>query len=806
MQSATAQTKGTRILFLMDASSSMTLNWHDSTTRFQAASRIVLSIIDSISAINNEVEFAVRTYGTEYEAASKNCFDTKLEVPFNLQNVNQIQQKLKYVKPLGSSPIAFSLKEASNNELSNTSNYEYSFILITDGGESCGGNICDAYKNLVQNKVKVLPYIIGLDNNSQLVSYYNCLGQFVSVANPGDIANAVKLIVDNNRVLLEKPKTKNLVTTFSNSKPLEKPNVVEPVIQYVSSDFLSTKAIIAYKPAYENPAFRTRKVGKLVLPKLIFEPEYIPVGLEGLPANVVRALTIKALKKPILSTLKTSKILLPKLEFEPEFIPIGVASLPTAALKPLNGFKLNELRLKNKKATKFLLPTMTFEPEFVATELASLQQNPTKPLATKTLKQPSSKNLKTPKFVLPNMEFEPEFIAINVGDIPSIAIKPFASKALKQPVYKGFNIGKTVMPVMNFEPEIKETPLASLFPSQFRISFPPKSSDSVRPMRLKKRQTKPNEAIANLIARLQKLDKPKTKPSQTPKPLVEEETVFKVESTPSEISQIVVYFTDGNGKFYQSKPMVSIVDAATKEVKQKFMRDVFKNGEPEPVDLKTFGTYDVMVLGQKDLTLKNVVLEKNKINKVIIVVNQGTLQFAYRTNRETPVKFEARITKRWIQAPSYTYMKCDEKKVYDPGEYYVEINTLPAKKLHTEISFGAVTEIQLAQDGNVVFTNMQPIGDVTLYFEDGDNFSDFYTVKVNGGGPSKALYLQPGLYKAEFIAAGMPKQSAPTIVDFKIVTEKTTEVELKNHNGLLITPDGIGNKKVINAPATIKLK
>jgi hypothetical protein len=801
----TAQTKGTRILFLMDASSSMTLNWHDSSTRFNAASRIVLSIIDSMYAINNEVEFAVRTYGTEYEAREKNCFDTKLEVDFNMQNVNQIKQKLKYVHPLGSSPIAYSLKEASNNELSNTDNYEYSFILITDGGETCGGDICDMYKKLVANKVKVVPYIIGLDSNSQLIAYYNCLGQFVKVTEPSDIANAVKLIVNNHRVLLDKPKVKNISTVFSDSKPLEKPKeIVEPIVVYKSNDFLSTKTILAYKENYTKPVLFKIAIPKLSLPKLNFEPEFNAQNVPELSIKETKVLASKNLKNPIFKKLNASKFILPSLTFEPEFTAQNVTELSIKETKVLASKNLKNPIFKKLNANKFVLPSLTFEPEFTAQNVPELSIKETKVLASKNLKNPIFKKLNISKFILPSLTFEPEFTAQNVPELSIKETKVLASKNLKNPIFKKLNISKIVLPNLNFEPDISMQALASLFPAQFRISFPPKSSDSVRTMRLKKLNIKPNDGINNLITKL----KIAAKPKQKVKPEPDAPTPFTLESVASELSQIVVYFTDGNGKFYNTKPMVAIIDPNTKEQKQKFMRDVLRNGSPEPVDLKAFGTFDITVIGQKALLLKNVVLEKNKLNKVTIVVSQGTLQFAYKLKREEPVKFEARITKRWIAQPEFTYMKCDETKVYDPGEYYVEINTLPPKKLHTEISFGAITEIQLAMDGQVIFTNQEAIGDVTLFYEDGDKFADFLIVKVKGGGLSKPLFLQPGLYKAEFVPAGSPKYAAPIVVDFKIETEQTTMVELKNHKGLLITPTGIGIKKVIdvNSPTNINLR
>ncbi len=199
----------------------MTYDWNKDYNRFGIARDVLLQIVDSIYAVNNEVEFAVRAYGVDYPAQEKNCTDSRLIVPFNLQNVNQIKQSLKYTTAIGWSPIAFSLEKAAFGEINNTAAYDYSIIFITDGGESCGGDICKTFAELLTKKVSVTPYIIGLDKNEQLKSYYDCLGKYVPVLSTADVPKAVKLIVDENRPILEKKKVLDLTTVFSNS-PIKK--------------------------------------------------------------------------------------------------------------------------------------------------------------------------------------------------------------------------------------------------------------------------------------------------------------------------------------------------------------------------------------------------------------------------------------------------------------------------------------------------------------------------------------------------------------------------------------------------------
>lgn len=194
--------KPARILFLMDASSSMLNGWNTSDSRFQTAARLVSAIVDSIHIVNKDVAFAVRVFGTQYAAQEKNCYDTRLEVPFNLGNDAQIKARLKYLTPRGFSPIAWSLKETAEQDFTESNQYAYSIILITDGGESCGGDICATVTNLLSKKISFKPYILSLIDYEPLKLQYECLGKYLTVATEKDIVPAIHTIINDNRKVL----------------------------------------------------------------------------------------------------------------------------------------------------------------------------------------------------------------------------------------------------------------------------------------------------------------------------------------------------------------------------------------------------------------------------------------------------------------------------------------------------------------------------------------------------------------------------------------------------------------------------
>lgn len=98
----------TRILFLFDASGSMLAPWGNQL-RIDAAKEILSDLVDSLR-VNNKVEIALRAYGHLSPAKEQNCKDTKLEIPFSANNHDAIIQRLKYIYPKGTTPIAYSLE------------------------------------------------------------------------------------------------------------------------------------------------------------------------------------------------------------------------------------------------------------------------------------------------------------------------------------------------------------------------------------------------------------------------------------------------------------------------------------------------------------------------------------------------------------------------------------------------------------------------------------------------------------------------------------------------------------------------
>ena len=730
--------KKTRILFLLDGSSSMTLAWNDANSRYNIASRMLLQLIDSVYAVNNEVEFAVRSVGTQYPAQDKNCQDTRLEVPFNLQNVNQIKTRMFDLRPIGYSPIAYSLRMAADNELNNPQVYDYSVIFITDGGESCGGDVCETFKRYLAGRMKVKPYVIGLNKNEQLQDIYQCLGSYVDVTEPDDIAKAIKIIVDANRLIIEKPKQYNLNTSYSNIPPLM------PITPVKSDNTTVVRTPDMASNLTSLPPVLRRE-------QIIMKASRRPFPSKE---SVVFRFDPETPAKPIEPVLTRVTDVFPKLpshryNYTWKKLTIGqgqkyLASMPKVTLY----FEQPVQRETNYLTT---LPQVDYRTAKMNTN--SLKANKIKPSQRKvTLDFPIER---------PPPDSIPRLLA---GTPPLPKNKPV--RFTTNPINRSQGPVTLVFESDRPEPEI--------WPSLRFIKFPMRYSYAFRLPEKMKRLDRPAITLKFEMDKPPKKDSVVKKPTQ---PLQNGDLDFTVVTENSEKTQVQVYFKGPNGKAYlNAKPEIEFRELGTNALKHSFRRMV-NNGEPVP-QLVNQGEYNVVVTGYTDLYARNVTIQPNKINKVYINVTDGTLTFAYIGNRNRGMEFNAVVNRRFASDPTII-QKCTDRRNYDPGTYYVEITTLPVSKFSIELTFGAVYEIQIPEPGNLKITNTKPAGLIQLQSVLGDGFATFKTMTINGNTSNQQLTLQPGPYKAIVPINPSVPQLGTKEIHFRVQSNKTTELEIQ---------------------------
>lgn len=129
----------------------------------EAKMSIAKDILQDVSYwFPEDLDLALRAYGSMSPSESNNCGDSTLLVPFGDQNRAPIRAAISGLRPTGQTPIAFALDQAATDFGSLQS--DRAVILVTDGIESCGGNPVRAARELSAQGITVHVIGFGLGN------------------------------------------------------------------------------------------------------------------------------------------------------------------------------------------------------------------------------------------------------------------------------------------------------------------------------------------------------------------------------------------------------------------------------------------------------------------------------------------------------------------------------------------------------------------------------------------------------------------------------------------------------------------
>ncbi|MCX7955331.1 MAG: VWA domain-containing protein [Bacteroidales bacterium] len=182
----------TRILFVFDASQSMWAKW-ESDTRINIAKKVMLQMLDSIATLEN-VELALRVYGHQKPVPPQDCSDTRLEVPFKKNNIDEIKAVIKKIEPKGTTPIAYSLESAAL-DFPKASPSRNIIILITDGIEACDGDPCLVSEKLQKEGIILKPFIIGIGLDPGLKKSFDCVGKYFDAGNETKFQEVLGIVI-----------------------------------------------------------------------------------------------------------------------------------------------------------------------------------------------------------------------------------------------------------------------------------------------------------------------------------------------------------------------------------------------------------------------------------------------------------------------------------------------------------------------------------------------------------------------------------------------------------------------------------
>ncbi|HMU45807.1 MAG TPA: VWA domain-containing protein [Chitinophagaceae bacterium] len=175
------------IIFIYDASGSM-MGRIQGKTKMEIASSV---LTDAVNKLPDNQQVGLVAYGHRQK---DDCKDVEFLVHTENGNKQAVSQSLKKIKPLGRTPLARSALQVIDH-LRQTK-MKATIILVTDGIESCGGNICDVIKAAKKEGIDFRLHIIGFGLKANETEQLRCAakageGQYYDAADAGGLGDVL---------------------------------------------------------------------------------------------------------------------------------------------------------------------------------------------------------------------------------------------------------------------------------------------------------------------------------------------------------------------------------------------------------------------------------------------------------------------------------------------------------------------------------------------------------------------------------------------------------------------------------------
>jgi len=119
---------------------------------------------DASTWLPDDLDLALRAYGSTSPSDANDCSDSALLVPFGSDSRLPVRQAISELRPLGQTPIAYALNQTAGDFASLEG--ERTVVLVTDGLESCGGDPVAAARELRWQGIMIHLIGFGLNNSA----------------------------------------------------------------------------------------------------------------------------------------------------------------------------------------------------------------------------------------------------------------------------------------------------------------------------------------------------------------------------------------------------------------------------------------------------------------------------------------------------------------------------------------------------------------------------------------------------------------------------------------------------------------
>jgi Ca-activated chloride channel family protein len=214
--------------------------------------------------------------------------------------------------------------------------------------------------------------------------------------------------------------------------------------------------------------------------------------------------------------------------------------------------------------------------------------------------------------------------------------------------------------------------------------------------------------------------------------------------------------------------------AGTTELKYTFTHTINRYGNPDTLIIDPNLKYDLVVNTTPKLEKKNVILQKNIHNTIVVDAPQGYIKVRL-TNATKGYNIETRISQAGKPA-TLNVQQINTTDKYIVGKYDIEVLTLPRTTLTVDVNQSSTTTVDVVAPG--LFSYKAGNAIVGQVFISNSKGTWDWVCNLDLGNLSGSWNLQPGSYLVVYRQKNLRSSTYTFEKNFRIYSNKTTFLNL----------------------------
>ncbi len=245
-----ARAENENVMLILDASGSM---WGrvDEKPKIVVARKVINTMLKDIGP---KVNMGVIAYG---HRSKGNCRDIQTIIPVGPVNVSAYMSVINKISPKGKTPISDAVLKGA--EELRFREEKATIVLVSDGLETCGANLCELSKTLATQGIDFKVHVVGFDLKDEDTRSLQCLaketgGKYLAADNAAELSSAIGQVVAEVKQPEPKPAPPPIKTAVL------QPSSLNVKVYYSANKQLVDRALVSVYESQQGSEEKGKKI------------------------------------------------------------------------------------------------------------------------------------------------------------------------------------------------------------------------------------------------------------------------------------------------------------------------------------------------------------------------------------------------------------------------------------------------------------------------------------------------------------------------------------------------------------------